>query len=263
MDAAQKLSTYIRLSLLPLIALALSSTAWGDTQFSLSSNTVSCSGTSCPSPAGGVVSVNSTGDQITYTVGAPDYSVDASNPTHFNWLSVSPVGGGQTTPGSIFFNFVSASGLTQGPHSATVTLHATIPASGVNDAVITVNYVAGSGGGTGTLFSSISPINLVAASGAQAFSNPSITTTSATNITISVGTSTSSCTGVAWLSASIIGNSTISNGSGTTLQVKADATNLPSGFCQGTVAVTPNVGTVLNISVNFTVGSGSGGTLTA
>jgi uncharacterized protein (TIGR03437 family) len=264
MDAAPKLFTYTRLSLLLTLALALSAPAWGDTpQFSLSTATVSCSGTSCPSPAGGNVDVSSTGTAIAFSI-ATDYSGDSNNPGQVSWLKVTPLSAPVSTPITLNFSIATTSlgQLPGGSHSAVVSLHAT-DASGASPATITVTYQGGSGGGSGTLTSSIPTINLPAASGAVVFSNPTITTTSATSITISVGTSTSSCTGVAWLSASITGSSTINNTSPTTLQVKLDASNLPSGFCQGTVTVSPSTGTVLNIPVNFTVGSGSGGTLTA
>jgi hypothetical protein len=143
-----------------------------------------------------------------------------------------------------------------------VKLTATSP-SGVSPVTITVTFNAGvnGGGGNGTLTSSISPINL---SSSQTFSNPTITTTSITPITISVSTSTSSCTGVNWLSANVAGTSTISQSSGgTSLAVSANLSGLASGTCQGTITVTPSTGAALSIPVNLTVGSGSGGNLSA
>jgi uncharacterized protein (TIGR03437 family) len=256
MDAAQKLST--RLSLLLLIALTLSAPAWAyDTpQFSLSSNTVTCVGTSCPP---GSVSVGSTGDQITYTVSAPDYSNDTGS--NGAWLRISPTGAGQTTPGTIQFSLGTSSGLSQGSHTAVVHLNASAPA-GVNPVNITVTFNQGSTGGSGTLSSNPSTLNLSAAQGAASFANPQITTTSAAPITISVTTSTSSCTNVSWLSASAPGTP-ISSTSPVNLFVQANASGLAPGLCTGSVIVSPSVGTVLTIPVNFTVGNGGTGNLTA
>jgi uncharacterized protein (TIGR03437 family) len=236
----------------------LSAPAWAyDTpQFSLSQNTVACVGTSCPP---GSVSVGSTGDQITYTVSAPDYSNDTG--TNGAWLRISPIGAGQTTPGSIQFSLGTSSGLTQGPHTAVVHLTAQAPA-GVNAVNITVTFNQGNPGGSGTLTSTPSTLNLTAAQGAAAFANPQITTTSAAPIGITVTTSTSSCTNVAWLSASALGT-TVSSASPVNLFVQANASGLAPGVCTGNVVVNPAVGTVLTIPVNFTVGNGGTGNLSA
>ena len=65
MDAAHKLSTHFRLSLLIIVALTLSAPAWAQSpSFVLDSTTVTCSGTSCPTPNGGTVNVNSSSTPI-------------------------------------------------------------------------------------------------------------------------------------------------------------------------------------------------------
>src|SRR5207237_2712429 len=93
---------------------------------------------------GAVVGVTSTGgsqgNQITFTISAPDYSSDA-NRNGVNWLGVSPTGAGFVTPlappsGGINFNPVTTAGLPAGNHTAKVTLTATDPASGVTPAVL-------------------------------------------------------------------------------------------------------------------------------
>jgi uncharacterized protein (TIGR03437 family) len=258
MDAANKL--YTRLSLLLLIALTLSAPAWGfdGPQFSLSTNTINCVGTSCPP---GFVTVNSTTtDVITYSVSAPDYSNDPG--TNGRWLVVSPTGGGQTTPGQINFSLGSASGLTQGGHTAIVTLTATSPATGVNSVQITVNFNQGASGGS-TLTSSINPINLFAAPGAFASSSPSITTNSASALTLTVNAVQTSCQNVAWLTATVSSNPISLGSSPATLFVQANASNLAPGVCTGRVDVSPSSGAILSIPVNFTIGNTSSGNLTA
>jgi uncharacterized protein (TIGR03437 family) len=256
MDAAQKLTT--RLSLLLLIALTLSAPAWAfdAPQFSLSSNTASCVGTSCP--GNNPVTVNSTGAAIAFKI-IVDYSGDSNNPGQVHWLDVSP--SSLTTPSQLTFSLGQAGSLPQGGHSAAVTLAAT-DGSGAANATITVTLNQGGGGG-GTLTSSINPINLTAAQGASAFANPLITTTSTAPITISVTTSTSSCTGTLWLSASAPGTLISSATGGTALSVQASAAGLAPGLCTGTIIVTPSVGAVLTIPVNFTVGNTGTGNLSA
>jgi uncharacterized protein (TIGR03437 family) len=260
MDAAHKYSTHFRLSLLLVLALTLSAPTWAfdAPSFQLSSTSITCSSTICPP---GFVNVGSSGDTITYNVSPVDYSGDSSNPSS-KWLQLnSPVNTNQTTPGQVTFQLGNTSQLTQGLHTAVVHLTGTSPSGNPANVDINFTFNAGStGGGSGTLFSSINPIPLFAAPNAQAFSNPTITTSSQTSITISVSTTTSSCTGVNWLSASVNGNSSISSSSnGALLNVQGNANGLSAGLCQGTVVVTPSVGTVLNIPVNFNVGSGSGG----
>src|SRR5947208_198206 len=161
MDAAQKLKTHSGLFLFALIALSLSAPAWADDvpQFIVSpTNTVTLQGT-----AGQDLTISSTlatsqGVQITYTVSVA-YSADSGT---VQWLR--PISGA-TTPAIIAVNLSGNAGLQPGPHTATITLHATVPATGVTDATITVNYnsATGGGGGNTTLTSSVNPINLAAA----------------------------------------------------------------------------------------------------
>ena len=113
----------------------------------MSPTSVSLSGT-----GGQTVPVTSSGSptqEITYTIGAPNYSGDSTNNNGINWLTVS---GGTTTPSNLNFNLFQTAGLSQGTHTATVTLTPSAPA-GVTAVVITVTYTSGSsgGGGSGTL----------------------------------------------------------------------------------------------------------------
>src|SRR5262249_13739959 len=143
-----------------------------------------------------------------------------------------------------------------------VTLHAT-DSSGAADAVITITFNASGNGGSSTLTSTQNPIPLSAALGASQSTQIGISTNSSTLITISVGVSELTCAGVNWLSANINGTNTISFGNSASITVNGNSSGLTSGLCQGNVIVTPSVGTTLNIPVNFTIGSGTGGNLTA
>src|SRR5215831_13196517 len=120
MDAVQKLLKSSFLFPVLLIALLSAAPAWGQ-QFVLSSNTVTCAGTSCP--GNGTVNITSTGANIQYSVSQPNYSSDTG--TNGIWLVVTPTGGPNTTPGSVTFSLGNLSGLTQGFHTATVTITAT------------------------------------------------------------------------------------------------------------------------------------------
>jgi len=259
MDAARTHSTHLRLSLLVLIALTLSAPVWAQSpSFQLSSTTVTCSSTFCANPPGGQVVVGSTGAAITYSATLTYDPNDSGN--NGRWLVVNPNGGGLVTGtdngGTLNFSLGSAQGLSQGSHQATVTLHAT-DGSGAADATITITFQTGSGGGNGTLASTVNPINLNAAPGFSQNQQIGISTTSASSITIGVSTTTSSCTGINWLTASINGSNTISSGSSTTVNVTGNANGLTSGVCQGNVVVTPSVGTTLSIPVTFNIGSGT------
>jgi uncharacterized protein (TIGR03437 family) len=259
MDAVQKLLSHRNFLFFLVLALTLCAPAWADTQFSLSSNTVTCASTTVCSPAN--ISVGSTGAAIAYSVSAPNYSQDTNS--NNAWLTVNPTGAGQT-PGNLNFSIFLTTGLGQGVHTATVTVHAT-DGSGATDQTITVTFNAGvGGGGSGTLSSTVNPFQLIAAPNATNTVSATINTTSSSSITVSVSTQTTSCTGVNWLSASFQGNTTISqSGGGAVLNVQGNANGLNSGVCQGTVTVMPSVGTNLVIPVTFTVGSGSSGNLSA
>jgi uncharacterized protein (TIGR03437 family) len=190
--------------------------------------------------------------QITYAIGAPDYSSDSS--TNGRWLTVQ---GGTTTPATLSFNIFQTSGLSQGTHTASVTL--TPDAStGAAALVINVTYNSGSAGGGSTLTATPNPINVSATPGNQFTTNVTISTTSTTVLTLNAPTTAINNGGVNWLTAGILGNSSVVVNSPTTVQVTASAASLVTGFYTGSVTVTPNPGTAITIPVNFTVGGGTG-----
>ena len=249
MDAAHKLLkiTGILLS----IALIMAAPGWAQTPvLNVSTNTVSLSSTFTQQ----TVNTSSTGDPITYTIGATDYSSDPA--TNGIWLNVTGV---TTTPGTVTFTVFQTAGLSSATHTATVTLTPTAP-GGVAAQVITITYTpggGGGGGGGGTLTAAPNPLNVSVAAGQQFTSVVTISTSSATAISIGV-TSSINNGGTNWLQASINGTSSIVLGTQTSLNVTTSAFNLANGIYTGTVTVTPSVGTPLAIPVNFTVGGGSG-----
>jgi uncharacterized protein (TIGR03437 family) len=248
MDAAHRLT--IRAGLLFLTALLMVAPGLAQPTLQVATS-VTLAGT-----GGQNLNVTSSGDAITYTIGAPVYSAD-NNGVH--WLGVT---GGTTTPATLSFNVIATAGLAQGTHTATVTLTPTPPPAGVQPVTITVTFSSGNpgGGGTGTLTAFPSPVNVSASSGSQFTTSVSITTTSTTAITLGLSTSITTG-GTNWLSAAFSGVSSVVVGSPATIQVTANAFNLPNGSYQGTLTVTPisPSGAALNIPVNFTVGGSSGG----
>src|SRR5262245_36777488 len=109
--------------LLSFIALALALTASASAQpaFTLNTNTVTFN----QSIIGAAVQVTSTSDPITFSV-AKTYLVGGNNA----WLNVSS---GGTTPSTIEFSVGNTAGLSAGTaYTATVTLNATSPATGVS-----------------------------------------------------------------------------------------------------------------------------------
>ena len=251
MDAAQKL---LKTSAI-LLAIALLTAAPGWAQPTLlapSTVTIGATGSAFT----GVTSSAAGTTEITYTV-ATSYSADTSGSG--SWLVVTP--NGTTTPASLSFGLRnnSTAGLNLGA-TATVTLTPTSPA-GVAAVTITVTFGGSGGGGGGggsiTLSASSNPVNLTAAANSQTSTPVTITTTSVSAITIQVGSSVASG-GTNWLSTSIT-NTSLSSAAGASITIFANAFNLAAGFTyQGTVTVTPSTGTPLNITVNFTVGSGAG-----
>lgn len=226
--------------------LAPSTLTIGNTGFNTASVTSSAAGTT----------------EITYTVGAPNYSGDTTGaPT--GWL-IAPTGS-TTTPSTLSFSIRTTAGLSTGS-SATVTLTPTAP-TGVAAVTITVSFngTTSGGGGGGSNILTAAPsgaINLSAALNSVASANVTITTSSASAITITPSAAGSSG-GTTWLSITSISTNTLSNVSGgSILTITASSIGLSSGVTyQGTVTVTPSTGTPLIITVNFTVGtSGSNGT---
>src|SRR5438067_742456 len=155
MDAAHKLYKNTVIFALALASI-LAEPLLAQPQFQVSNSNVVLQGT-----GGAIVGVTSTGalqgNQITFTISAPDYSSDG-NRNGVNWLSVNPTGAGFVTPlappsGGINFNPVTTAGLPASVHTATVTLTATVPASGVTPPVINASFHSGggAGGASGTL----------------------------------------------------------------------------------------------------------------
>src|SRR5207244_12974401 len=124
MDAVQNL--FKKTALFLVIALAVAIPGRAQAPSFTAPGTVSLSGS-----GGQDVTIGSTGDSITFTF-TTVYS--AGDPS---WLNVSGGLPPLTTPRTLAFNLGNTAGLTQGTHTATVTLHATSP-SGVAAANITV-----------------------------------------------------------------------------------------------------------------------------
>ncbi len=247
MDAAQKLIKTA--GLLSVIALLMAAPGWAQTPaLQASPSSVSITGTQ-----GQNVSITSSvaATPITFTM-TTDYTGDASNPG-VRWLGVQ---GGNTTPTSLAFNLVQTAGLPQGVHTAVVTL--TDTANNSDTLPITVTYSSGGSGGGGTLSASPNPINVSANPGGAFTTNVTISTTSTVAVTLNAPATSVNNGGTNWLTAGIVGNSSVVVNSPTVVQVTANATNLPAGLYTGNVTVTPNPGTALVIPVNFTVGGGSG-----
>jgi uncharacterized protein (TIGR03437 family) len=241
MDAAHKLIKTA--GLLFAVALLLAVPGWSQTTLNVSSASVSLSGT-----GGQTVSVTSSGSPITYTT-ATVYSSDSGSSM---WLAVS---GGTTTPAQLTFSIFNTAGLSQGTHTATVTLTPTDPA--ILAVPITVTYSSGQGT-TGTLQANPNPVNISATPGSQFTTNVTISTTSTTSITLGAPVVSVSNGGTNWLAATFLGASSVVFGSTATIQVTATAATLTTGTYNGTVTVTSSSGSSLTIPVNFIVGGGTG-----
>src|SRR5260370_10437222 len=115
MDAAHKplKITGILLS----IALIMAAPGWAQTPVLNVPTSVALSGTGGQSA--NITSSGAPTTQITYSIGTPQYANDNNGQAFVPWLGVS---GGTTTPATLFFSLISASGLIQGTHTATVTL---------------------------------------------------------------------------------------------------------------------------------------------
>ncbi len=241
MDAAQKLLKTS--ALVFVVALLMAVPGWAQPQFITSSSvTIGSTGSA---DAG----VSSSGDPITYTIGAPNYSGDSTG-SRTGWLSVT---GGTITPANLHFSIGTTSGVNPGA-SATVTLTPTAPA-GVTAVTITVTF-SGSGGGGGGGSNILTPSQ----TSVTLPGNGSVilSTTSVNPISLTVSVSQSSCGNVNWL-AYQLPVPTVSSAASTTLTVVANSIGLTSGqVCQGTITVNPSTGTALPIPVSFTV-AGSGG----
>jgi uncharacterized protein (TIGR03437 family) len=250
MDAAHKLIKTT--GLLFVIALLMAAPGWSQTPALNAPTSVTLTGGSPSQLVTITSSVPST--PITFTIGNPDYSSDSS--TNGAWLRVI---GGTTTPASLQFAIFQTSGLSQGTHTASVTLTPDASTPGVTPVTISVTFNSGNGsGGSGTLTASPNPINLSASSGSQFTQSVLISTTSSVALPLGVSTVMNNG-GTNWLAASLTGTGSVVSGSPATVNVTASAASLPNGTYTGTVTVTPGSGTALSIPVNFTVGGTTGG----
>jgi uncharacterized protein (TIGR03437 family) len=241
MDAAQKL---LKVSAI-LFALALLMAAPGWAQSLIVPNTVSI-GISHAAVASVTSSATNSGVEITYTIGTPEYSIG-----DVPWLTVTgPI---KTSGGNTYLNFVAhdIAFASVAPHPATVTLTPTNP-SGLLAVSILVLFDP-SGTTSANLTADKTTVNL---SNAIPSTGVNITNTSGSSIVVQLTQSIQSGA-TNWLSASM---NTYSIATTATLTINANPAGLTAGTYQGTVTLTPSTGTVLNITVYFTVStSGNGG----
>ena len=255
MDAAHKLCK--NKALLP-VALALMVAAPGLAQtpaFSLGTTQLSLN----QSVLSGSVSVNSSNSTaITFTAAISGLSANGGNGA---WLALSPGSAGSlVTPANVSVQIANTAGMVAGTYSATVTLTPSAPA-GVTATTFTVSWANGSGGGGGgggIISLSQSSLPLTAAAGFTAFGNVTVSTTSATNVSLGTPSVVTNNCGSTWLSASL-NTFTINNLSSANLNVSASAAGLTSATCTGTVTITPGTGAAVSVTVTFTVGGGGGG----
>jgi uncharacterized protein (TIGR03437 family) len=174
------------------------------------------------------------------------------------WLNGWPTQGSSqsgTTPTPLYF-LISSNNMPQ--HTATITLTATTPASGVTNATITV-YFPGSSGSGGTISAGTNPVYLSAAVGASTSTTDYLTGNAGIGFTATV------TTGGTWLSVALTtGYTNTQLPSSLTITASAVSITTP-GVYTGSITVAPTSGggapTVIN--VQFTVGTGGTGTLTA
>jgi uncharacterized protein (TIGR03437 family) len=168
------------------------------------------------------------------------------------WLY--PIASSWTTP-TTTLSFQVSSQPAQAPNNATVTLHATSPATGVTPVTITVIYPGGSSSG-GSITATPSSVTLYAAAGGSA---TPVTVALGGNVGINFSLSslvTSPPSGT-WLGAALTGGYGLTTPS--SLTISANASGLQNGYSYyGTVTVSPTNGASTQIGVTFTVGSGGG-----
>ncbi len=182
---------------------------------------------------------------ITYTVGPTVYATGDEQ-----WLSVSNLNGfttGTTQPSTLLFVDI---GSVTGQHPATVTLHATTPASGVADATITVDVPSGNPG-SGTITANPNPLSLSAVAGSSAQYYVTLSTLSASPVSFTIASSAT------WLTATSVYSSVVSGGS-IYLTVTASAASLTNNTYTGTITIQPSGSAATQIGVTFVVGTGSG-----
>ena len=252
MDAAQKL---LRTSALVLaLSLLMAAPGWAQTLVAPSSVTIGNTG----SNGANITSSAAGTTEITYAI-ATTYSNDTSGSG--SWLVVT---GGTVTPATL--NFGLRNGTTAGISSgaaATVTLTPSSPSTATGLTITVTFNGSSSGGGGGTsnaLTASPNPVSF-SGSGTQAPSG-TITITNISANTLTLSASATSTPG-AWLSVSAFSNSQVAPGGIATFTLYADASGLTTGSnYQGTVTVTPSIGTALAIPVTFTAGGGGTGNWT-
>src|ERR1035437_9293842 len=223
MDAAQKL--FKTSAILLAIALSMAAPGWAQTPTLVAPASVVIGSTTVSDPVSVTSSAAGT-TEITYTIGAPDYTVDGSG-SRTGWLNA-PSGTFTTPTDNLIFRIPTLAQVNSGA-TARITLTPTAPASAVGGTVtITVSFNGSGTSGNVTLTANpASPISLTAALNNQVSTTVAITASSASNITISVG-STVTSGGVNWLSAPPASNS-INSVVGTTLTIVANAFGLTAG----------------------------------
>jgi uncharacterized protein (TIGR03437 family) len=134
--------------------------------------------------------------------------------------------------------------------AATVTFHATSPASGVADVSITVTYSTGGGGGGGSSSITANPTTVVTDNSSGIISTTSVTlsTTSATSISFTLA-STQPDT---WLTVSTLSTAVV-NGITATLTLNLNSTGLTAGMKSTNITVNYGSGASLVIPVQYSV----------
>ncbi|MEO8371923.1 MAG: hypothetical protein ABI806_22245 [Candidatus Solibacter sp.] len=239
MDAAHK---FARTAILSATALLLATAGMAQTPILQAPATVGLFGS-----GGQEVNVTSSipGTPIVFAIGAPVYGNTADG----DWLSVQ---GGTTTPAVLAFSLKRQPN-TPGAITATVTLTPSV-ASGASAVTITVTYNGGQGGGgTSVLSANPNPLNFnLPVSTTSAVTPVSISTTGSVNQTIQSATAN-----VNWLNVQV-NNASVVPGAPGSLSVTASSDGLANTTYSGAITVTPTSGPALTISVNLTVGGGSG-----
>jgi uncharacterized protein (TIGR03437 family) len=241
MDAAQKLLKAS--AILLAFALLMAAPGWAIT-LNVPSTTVAIPVASRVSDPVSVTSSASPATEITFATSI-DYAGDVA------WLNVS---GGATTPTTLTFTALNVGGFSATVHTATVTLTPSSPA-GVAAVQITVIYDNTGGGGGGSSTSLSASSTTVALTSLTTFAPVTITNISSNAVSVTASVTTASAT---WLTVSLVPNIIVSGGTAT-LGITANTAGLAATTYQGIVTLTPTSGTALPITVNLTVGSSGGG----
>jgi uncharacterized protein (TIGR03437 family) len=249
MDAVQNRIPILKIALPILTALLLLAPghATASTSFVVNPNSVTLS----PLNNGGNVQVSSSdGSTITFTA-TVNYPSDQPS----NWISMN--GGflshsslpNLTTTTTLTFQ----AGLVPVDNTATVTLHATNPASGVADATITVTYsaqIGGGGGGGGSVAIYANPAAVVTDNSSTPFGQQQITLT--TNSTSSVSFTLGTTTPATWLTVGYSALAVDVNDPAT-LTLQFNSTGLTAGEHDASITINYGSSQSLTISVAYTV----------